>query len=318
MHIPDGFLDARTLAASAVLSAGAVGLALRQCRSGDGADRRLPLLGMTAAFVFAAQMINFPVLGGTSGHLMGAVLAAVLLGPAAAMVSMTCVLILQCLLFGDGGVLALGANVFNMAVLGTLSGYAVCRLSGGLLPGLRGKLAGAGAGAWVSVVVASASCAGQLALSGTAPAGMVLPAMVFVHMLIGLGEAAITVLVLWVIAGARRDLLEDDPERSAAGWRVVAGWGMILALGLALFASPFACGWPDGLESVAQRFGFETRSVGSLLSAPLPEYRFPGLPDGGLAAALAGGAGTLAVFGVMWSMSGWLIRGRRRMSPVVE
>jgi len=127
MHIPDGFIDAKTAATTALLSAAGVGLALRQARRSLPA-RRVPLLGLAAAFLFAAQMVNFPVAGGTSGHLVGGVLVAALLGPSAAIVVLTTVLIVQCFLFADGGVLALGANVFNMAIIGAAGGYAIYRL----------------------------------------------------------------------------------------------------------------------------------------------------------------------------------------------
>ena len=124
MHIPDGFLDLKTAVATGVLSTAAVGISLRRL-NGSLPRRKVPLMGLAGAFVFAAQMVNFPVAGGTSGHLMGGVLAAVLLGPAAGVVVITSVLIVQCLLFADGGIVALGANVFNMGVIGSAGGYAI-------------------------------------------------------------------------------------------------------------------------------------------------------------------------------------------------
>ena len=124
MHIPDGFLDAKTLAVTTGLAAIGVTAAVRQART-QLPPRKVPLLGVTAAFVFAAQMVNFPIAGGTSGHLIGGVLAGVLLGPSGAVLVMTAVLTLQCLLFADGGLLALGANIFNMGIVGTLGGFAI-------------------------------------------------------------------------------------------------------------------------------------------------------------------------------------------------
>ena len=164
-------------------------------------------MGIMSAFIFAAQMINFPVIGGTSGHLFGGVLAAVLLGPFAGAVVLTCVLIFQCLVFQDGGLLALGANILNMAVIGTLGGYLIyslfCRISGGK----KGLLIGGAVAAWCSVVLAASFCALELSISGISPLGVVLPAMVGIHALIGIGEAIITVAVLSFISKVRPDLI---------------------------------------------------------------------------------------------------------------
>ncbi len=205
MHIPDGFLDAKTLAATAVASAGVLAHALRRTEK-ELEERRLPLMGVVSAFVFAAQMLNFPVAGGTSGHLLGGVLAAVLLGPWAGSLVLATVLIIQCLIFQDGGLLALGANIFNMAVLGTIGGYYVYR---GLGPLFRNnRLAQAAGAAWFSVVAAAAACSLELAISGTSPLPVVLPAMIGVHALIGIGEASITTVVLSVVWKTRPDLLE--------------------------------------------------------------------------------------------------------------
>ena len=140
----------------------------RCARFGGGSPpRRVPLLGLAAAFLFAAQMVNFPVAGGTSGHLVGGVLAAALLGPSAAIVVLTTVLIVQCFLFADGGVLALGANIFNMAIVGAAGGYAIYRVVCRALPGTRGQVAAVAFAGWCSTVLASICCAGQLAWSGT-------------------------------------------------------------------------------------------------------------------------------------------------------
>ena len=137
MHIPDGFIDGKTAAATALLSAAGVGLALRQVRR-RLPPRRVPLLGLAAAFLFAAQMVNFPVAAGVSGHLIGGVLVAALLGPSAAVVVLTTVLIVQCFLFADGGVLALGANVFRMGLVGAVGGCAIYHGVRRGWPGRRG------------------------------------------------------------------------------------------------------------------------------------------------------------------------------------
>ncbi|NPV54251.1 MAG: energy-coupling factor ABC transporter permease [Firmicutes bacterium] len=168
-----------------------------------------PLMGVMGAFIFAAQMLNFPVAGGTSGHLIGGVLAATLLGPYRATLVMTAILIVQCLLFQDGGLTALGANVLNMGVIATMIGYAVFvavrKAFGG---GVRGVSRGAFVASWFSVVLAAAAASLELALSGTAPLGVVLPAMVGWHMLIGIGEGLITAGVVAYLAHVRPDLIE--------------------------------------------------------------------------------------------------------------
>ena len=303
MHLPDGFLDAKTAMATGVLATAGLGLALVGVRR-TVPPRRVPLIGLAAAFVFAAQMLNFPVVGGTSGHLIGAVLAAVLLGPSAAVLVMSAVLILQCLMFADGGVTALGANLFNMALVAPTVGYAVYRLLRSVVgDGLRGRLFATAFAAWCSTVAAAVSCAGQLALSGTVPLRVGLPAMGGVHLLIGLGEALITTLVVAAVAGARPELLlERAGPRSRPA--ELAGRGLLVALGLAMFVAPFASRWPDGLEGVAATLGFGHRAVaGAAHGAPLPDYRFPGVGPTALSTGLAGGAGTLVAFGLAWLLA---------------
>lgn len=297
MHIPDGFLDAKTTAAAAALAAAGLGLALRQARR-HLPRRKVPLLGLSAAFVFAAQMINFPVAGGTSGHLLGGVLAAVLLGPSAALVVISAVLTVQCLVFQDGGFLALGANVFNMGIVGGVGGSFVYRSVRRLLAGRRGQLAACAFASWCSVVAAAIACAGELAISRTVAWTVAFPVMTWVHMLIGLGEAAITTLVVFAIGEVQPSwLLRDAVAEEGSGGRFALAMGLILALGLAAFVSPFACGWPDGLAWVADRAGFGDRASGpTLVASPLPDYRFPGASSTGVATALAGVVGTILVF----------------------
>jgi cobalt/nickel transport system permease protein len=186
-----------------VVSAGAVGAAARRVQR-TLEPERVPLMGMAGAFIFAAQMINFPVAGGTSGHLLGGLLAALLLGPAPAVLVMTAVFVVQCLLFQDGGLTALGANLFNMGIMGSVGGYGVYR-------GLRGLAVGEGpavaAAAWLSVMLGAAATALQLALSGISPPGVVLPVMLAAHAFIGVGEALITLGALALIRRARPELL---------------------------------------------------------------------------------------------------------------
>lgn len=196
MHIPDGFLSTPVSAAGWIVTVGAIAYAARRAeRTLD--DRAVPLMGVMAAFIFATQMMNFPVAGGTSGHLLGGTLAAILLGPWAAVIVMASVIGLQALLFQDGGLVVLGANIFNMGILTVAVGYLAFRLlapvarSGGV-----GFVIAAFVAAALSVVVASIATALQLGVSGTSPLQVALPAMAGVHILIGLGEGAITAAAL--------------------------------------------------------------------------------------------------------------------------
>ena len=206
LHAPDGFLTVPVALAMWALTLVVLAVAVRRTnRTLD--ERAVPLLGVMAAFIFAAQMFNFQVIGGTSGHLLGGVLAAVLLGPWAATIVMACVVAVQALVFQDGGLVVLGANIFNMGVIGTLGGFWLYRSVAAVLGGEpRGRLPAAAVAAWVSVVVGSVSMALQLAASGTTPLELTLPAMVGVHVLIGIGEAVITVAALGFIAATRSDL----------------------------------------------------------------------------------------------------------------
>ena len=206
MHIPDGFVSVGTAAVTYALSAGVVGYSIHRTNK-ELQEREVPLMGVMAAFVFAAQMINFPVAGGTSGHLLGGALVAILLGPWAGSLILTAVLIVQALLFQDGGLVALGANVFNMAVVGVWTGYLTYRLLNRVLSGKYAMWISGFAAAWLSVFLASGFASLELGISGTAPYGVVFPAMLSVHALIGIGEGLITTAVLALIAASRKDLL---------------------------------------------------------------------------------------------------------------
>ena len=306
MHIPDGFLDAKTAATTGVLSAIGVGLALRQVKR-ELPPRRVPLLGLAAAFLFAAQMVNFPVAGGTSGHLVGGVLVAALLGPSAAVVVVTTVLIVQCFLFADGGVTALGANIFNMGIVNAVCGYAIYRLVLRGLPGARGRITAIAFAGWAATVLAAVGCAGQLAWSGTVAWSVGVPAMAGVHLLIGLGEGLISALVFLAVQRTRPELITetgaaDEPHRLGELMR----YGLLVALGVAVFVAPFACPWPDGLEAVAAKLGFEHKAA-SLVAVPVADYQMPGVHWAPGAVALAGAAGALVVFGLALLLGRWLV-----------
>ena len=215
MHIPDGFLDPGVAAATGVVAGGAVVVGLRKAEATFD-ERRAPLLGVTAAFVFAAQMLNFPVAGGTSGHFLGAALATVLLGPWLACLVLAVVLLVQAFLFADGGVSALGANLLNMGVVGALGAGLFLGVATRVLPRTRRAFLGAVAVAsWLAVVAGSVACSFELAISGTVPLGTVLPAMVGVHALIGVGEAVVTVAAVSAVLAARPDLVAAAPPELA-------------------------------------------------------------------------------------------------------
>lgn len=297
MHVPDGFIDAKTALISGGIAVTGVGYSLRDLRK-NLPPRRVPMLGLAAAFVFAAQMLNFPVAGGTSGHLIGGTLAAVLLGPCAATVVLTAVLFIQCFMFADGGVTALGANIFNMGIVASFTGYIIYRLLRRIFTGERGLVFSVAFASWVSTVLAAIVCAGQLALSGTVAWSIGFPAMTGVHMLIGIGEGLITALVVSAIARTRPDLIEGNTATvPPARVGVVLVYGLLVSFGLALFVSPFACSWPDGLERVAAKLGFEHRAVASaLLKSPIPDYHLPGIQSPVWGTALAGLIGTAVAF----------------------
>lgn len=221
LHIPDGFLSGGVAAVGGVLAIAAVAYGLR-IADRDLDEARVPLLGVLAAFIFAAQMLNFPVAGGTSGHFLGATLAAVLLGPWIGCLVMAVVIAVQALAFADGGVSALGANVVNMGVLGALlAGYAV-KAGLRLLPDTRGAFLGlVGVASWVAVMAGAAATSVELAISDTVPLGTALPAMLGVHAVIGIGEAVVTVAAVSAVLASRPDLIavgrfEPDPSPGRA------------------------------------------------------------------------------------------------------
>jgi len=328
MHIPDGFLSVAVAVICWALAVVGVGVAL--WRSGKTlGPRQVPLMGVLAAFIFAAQMLNFTVAGGTSGHLLGGALAAILLGPWAAVLTMTTVVAIQALVFQDGGLLVMGANILNMAIIAPLVAYGMYRGVMALAGGRRwGLFVGGFAAAWLSVVVAAVATSIQLAFSGHVALGVALPTMAGVHVLIGIGEGLITVGALAFVAAARRDLLPAlsanrrfgvEGEGSARsirgfGWAAV---GLAIALAVTLFA-PLASEYPDGLERVAEDLGFGELALGAPYQI-IPDYVFPGIPeDSPIATILAGVVGVLIVAGVGLGIAFAIVRLRRRSMPPHE
>jgi len=299
MHIPDGFVSGPVVGATSLASVIALFVASGRSQQALGM-RRAPVLGLTTAFIFAAQMINFPVAGGTSGHLLGGTLAAVVLGsPWAGMLSIATVLIIQAVLFADGGITALGANILNMAVIGVWVGWILTQTLQRLLGGSRGRLPlAAGIAAGISVVVAAIACAIELGLSGTAPIAIALPAMAGVHILIGVGEGLITGGVLAYLIAARPDLLPGEQEEFK-GWLVPVVSIFLIAGVLSLFASA----WPDGLERVAENLGFIDLAENVRVNVPTPfaDYGIEGL--GTIGTSIAGLLGAAVCFAIAFGIA---------------
>lgn len=334
MHAPDGFLTAGTAVATGAVSAGAVGVALRQARD-TLADKQVPLAGIAAAFIFAAQMFNFPVAAGTTGHLLGGALAAVLLGPAVGALVVSVVVLVQALAFADGGLTALGYNVLNMAVVTAFGGWAVFRLVRRLMPANAGGVAAAaGVAGLASVVLSSIAFSLEWLFGASAPVPFdtVFGSMVGVHLLIGIGEGVITALAVAAVLGTRPDLVHGakDLDRAALGGPTkVSGrgfviGGLLVAVLMATVVSQFAAGDPDGLERVAEDTGFiesaEDHALGDFVFA---DYATAGIDNEPLSLAVAGVAGvalTVAVAAGIWMA----VRGgrggsaRRDPTPAME
>ncbi len=299
MHIPDGFLSIAAALVCWALAAVAVGIALRRS-SRDLQERQVPLMGVLAAFVFAAQMLNFPIIGGTSGHVIGAALAAILLGPWGGILALTVVVAVQALLFQDGGLLAMGANVLNMAVIAPLVAYGIYRGALAAAGNRRwGPIVGGFLAAGISVVASAIACAVELAVSGTSALAFALPAMAAVHALIGIGEGLITAGALAFITRARRDLL--TPAEGARGGLRWAAVGLALTLVVTVLA-PLASTYPDGLERVAHDLGFAQAAQASLFEV-IPDYLLPGIGSQALATIAAGLVGTAAVGGLIFILA---------------
>ena len=319
LHIPDNFLSAPVSLVFWVATAACVAVALRRTeRALD--DRQVPTMGVMAACIFAAQMLNFPVAGGTSGHLLGGALAAIVLGPAAGVLVMTCVVALQALLFADGGIVVMGANIFNMGVLTAIIGAAVFWAIFGIVGRARWGMAVAGfAAAWVSVMAAAFATSLQLIASGTAQAAVVLPAMLGVHAVIGIGEGLITAAALSFLVATRPDLLPASIGNARRGRTARASTRGIVLGGLAIAAvlallSPLASTAPDGLERVAENLGFLDTDRGPVVQTPtgvLPDYTVPGLASEQLSTVLAGLIGVVIVVALAYGVA-LLLRNRTR------
>ncbi len=325
MHAPDGFLNLGTAVATGAVSAGAVGATLRHAR-GRLEDRQIPLAGVAAAFIFAAQMFNFPVAAGTTGHLLGGALAAILLGPGMGAVVVTVVVAVQALLFADGGLTALGYNTLNMAIVPAFGGYAVFRLFRRLLPRTApGVAAATGLAALVSVLLGAMAFSIEWLFGATAsvPFDTVFGAMVGVHALIGVGEGVISALAVGAVLAARPDLVYGArdldraqlADRTPVSARAFAIGAVVVAFVLAVVVSQFAAGDPDGLERVAADTGIAASAEDHPLDSGLfADYATAGVDNETLSLAVAGAAGTAITLAVGFGLF-LALRDRKARAP---
>jgi cobalt/nickel transport system permease protein len=302
MHAPDGFLNAGTAVTTGAISVGAIGASLRQMRA-TLKDKQVPLAGLAAAFIFAAQMFNFPVAAGTTGHLLGGALAAILLGPFTGAVVVTVVVIVQAIGFADGGLTALGYNVLNMAVVTAFGGFGIFRLLRRVLPANgTGVVVATGITAGLSVALSAMAFALEWLFGATAPVPFdtVFGAMVGVHLLIGIGEGLISALVVGAVMASRPDLVygardlgrEQAAQRPRVGMRGFVIAAGVVALVFAAVVSQFAAPDPDGLERVAEDQGFLAGGQEhALAGSPFADYATEGLGNEAVSLAVAGVVG---------------------------
>jgi cobalt/nickel transport system permease protein len=343
VHVPDGFIDAPISAATGVVAAAAVAVSLRGARR-ELDERTAPLAGLVAAFIFAVQMLNFPVAAGTSGHLLGGALAAILVGPYTGVLCVSVVLLMQGILFADGGLTALGVNITDMAIVTTVVAYVVFRGLVTVLPrGRRSVTAASFVAALLSVPAAALAFTLLYSVGGTTDVaiGKVATAMIGVHVLIGIGEAAITAATVGAVIAVRPDLvhgarglqqqlklrvngeLVDAPAAepapvAARSHRGVWIAGLVTSLVLAGFVSFYASADPDGLEKVAADKGIDRKTEEhAVADSPLADYGVKDVEDTRLSGGLAGviGVGVTVVTG---SAVFWAVRRRRSddTSPV--
>lgn len=323
MHAPDGFLNAGTAIATGAISAGTIGLALKQAKH-RLTEKQVPLAGIAAAFIFAAQMFNFPVVAGTTGHLLGGALAAILLGPHVGAIVVTIVVVIQALVFADGGLTAIGYNVLNMAIIPAFGGYALYLVVRRLFPRSGGGVVAAtGLAAGLSVVLSAAAFSVEWLFGATAPVPFdtVFGAMVGIHLLIGIGEGLISAMALGAVMASRPDLVygaaDLDISRSRASQKVpvrtfLVG-GVLAALVFAAVISQFSSGDPDGLASVAASAGIEGDAQ-ALDSSVFAQYATTGVENPSLSLAIAGVTGVVISLAVGFGVFSAVRTGQRQKS----
>lgn len=311
MHVPDGFINAATSAGAAAVSLGGLATSLK-LGAARLREKQIPFAGLAAAVIFALQMLNFPVAAGTSGHLLGGALAVILLGPSMGVVVVSVVVIVQALLFADGGVTALGVNVLTMAIITAVVAWPIFRGLVKALPKSTGSAIGAAAvAAWASVVASSIGFTVLYAIGGQGGAdiGTVFAAMVGVHALIGIGEGLITATAIGAVLAARPDLVTGvadlelastsiTPTRKAAG--AFVGIGLAVAIALVVVVAPLASSSPDGLEYVAAQTGIAETAEDNPIGGPLADYQVAGVDNESAGTALSGiiGVGVTFVVGL--------------------
>jgi len=293
MHTPDGFLTSWVCVITLIITLSALVFAVISSRNWLTKQKAFLMAGLAAA-IFGFQMLNFPIGNGTSGHLIGGAIVAILLGPHAAVLVLAVVLLVQTFVYGDGGVLALGANIFNMGVVAGYTAYYTYQPLKKKSPVLSGIFA-----SFCSVVAASLACALLLGISGTISFMKVILAMVLTHVFIGLGEGMITGGILLYIKRTKHELLERQEVPNLAKYVAVS---TILTLLVTAFALPFASGDPDGLEQVALRLGFFEKATEIYTFSPMPDYTFLG-QESYLFVLIAGMLGMALTFGLGYALT---------------
>ena len=297
MHVPDGFINAQVSAATGIISLGTLWAYIRNAKN-LVADKLIALTGMMSALIFVLQMINFPIAAGTSGHLLGGALAVIVLGPSLGVICISIVVVIQSLLFADGGLSALGVNVLNMAIITSLTGWFTITLWKKLFGESQFTLiSGSVIAGLLSVVFSSIAFVLEYAIGGTVsvPLGSVLIAMISTHLLIGLGEGIITALIVSLLLRVRSDLVYVNSKKNKSN-TLSTSYGVFIALIFALtLVTPYASSSPDGLESVASDFGFEETDGVVLL---LEDYGISSINNNFVSTTLSALLGVLAIAGL--------------------
>ena len=297
MHVPDGFINAQVSAATGIISLGTLWAYIRNAKN-LVADKLIALTGMMSALIFVLQMINFPIAAGTSGHLLGGALAVIVLGPSLGVICISIVVVIQSLLFADGGLSALGVNVLNMAIITSLTGWFTITLWKKLFGESQFTLiSGSVIAGLLSVVFSSIAFVLEYAIGGTVsvPLGNVLIAMISTHLLIGLGEGIITALIVSLLLRVRSDLVYVNSKKNKSN-TLSTSYGVLIALILSLtLVTPYASSSPDGLESVASDCGFEETDGVVLL---LEDYGISSIDNNFVSTTLSALLGVLAIAGL--------------------
>ena len=297
MHVPDGFINAQVSVATGVISLGTLWAYVRNAKN-LVADKLIALTGMMSALIFVLQMINFPIAAGTSGHLLGGALAVIVLGPSLGIICISIVVVIQSLLFADGGLSALGVNVLNMAIITSLTGWLTITFWKKLFGDSQFSLiSGSVIAGLLSVVFSSIAFVMEYAIGGSVsvPLGSVLIAMISTHLFIGLGEGIITALIISLLLRVRSDIVYANTKKNKSN-NLSTSYGIFIVLILSLtLVTPYASSSPDGLESVASNFGFEETDGVVLL---LEDYCISSVNNNFVSTILSALLGVLSIAGL--------------------